>query len=159
MSTATLTPVLSPAASARLEQELAALLEERSLRATEHIDTTGDSADLAEFAARDMLLEQLDTRIASLRGLLAEAAAPSATRAADDGTAGPGTVVELRFGASKAVESFLLGHLAEAGGEFEVVTPDSPLGRALRGARAGATVSYGAPAGSVNVTIVGVHSA
>lgn len=159
MSTSPLSPTLSAAASARLEQELAALIEERTLRATEPIDASGDAADLAEFAARDMLLERLDTRIVSIRGLLAEASIPSRHIAAGTGEAGPGAVVDLRFGAGNAVETFLLGHLAEAGGELEVVTTDSPLGRALMGARAGTTVRYDAPRGDVAVTVVEVRAA
>lgn len=157
MSTATAFPTLSVAASARLEQELAALIEERMLRATEPIAATGDAADLAEFAARDMMLERLDARISGIRGLLAEASIPTARLAADE--AGPGAVVDLRFGAGNAVETFLLGHLAEVGGELEVVTTDSPLGRALVGAKAGTTVRYDAPRGDVAVTVVGVRAA
>lgn len=157
MSTATVFPTLSAAASARLEQELAALIEERMLRATEPIDASGDAADLAEFAARDMLLERLDNRISGIRGLLAEASIPAARPAADE--AGPGAVVDLRFGAGNAVETFLLGHLAEIGGGLEVVTTDSPLGRALIGAKAGTTVRYDAPRGDVAVTVVGVRAA
>ncbi len=149
-------PILSAAASHRLETELAALVEERTLRATEPIDATGDAADLAEFAARDMVLERLDERIADIRGLLAEAAVP-AQRAADD-TVATGAVVDLRFGKARAVETFLLGHLAEAGGGFEVITPQSPLGRALAGARTGETVQYGSPRGEVAVTIVGLRA-
>jgi transcription elongation factor GreA len=149
-------PILSAAASNRLETELAALVEERTLRATEPIDATGDAADLAEFAARDMLLERLDVRIADIRGLLAEASFP-AQRTSDD-TVATGDVVELRFGAARTVETFLLGHLAEAGGGFEVITPQSPLGRALAGARTGETVQFGTPRGEVAVTIVGLRA-
>jgi transcription elongation factor GreA len=155
MTTAT-APVLSAAASGRLEAELAALVEERSLRATEELTATGDAADLAEFAARDMDLEQLDLRIVAIRGLLAEAHVP-AERAESDDTVSPGVVVELSFGGARTVETFLLGHLAEAGAGFEVITPQSPLGRALAGAHTGETVTYGAPAGDVAVTVVGLH--
>lgn len=152
-------PTLSPAASSRLERELASLVEERQLRATEPIDATGDAADLAEFAARDMLLERLDTRISSIRGLLAEASLPRPRDAVEDAGAEPGTVIELRFGSSRTVETMLLGHLAEADGEFEVVTPESPLGRALLGAKPGSTVRYAAPRGDLDVTVVAIRAA
>ncbi len=159
MSTVSTSPVLSPGASARLEQELAALVEERMLRATEPIGSSGDAADLAEFAARDMLLERLDERIAGIRGLLAEASFSRPQAAAPAGVASPGTLLDLRFGKSRGTETFLLGHLAEADGSVEVITLQSPLGRAVLGATAGTKVSYGAPAGSVDVTVVGVRPA
>ena len=39
-------------------------------------------------------------------------------------------------------ESFLLGSVDEAGDGLDVITPNSPLGQALQGARVGSTVSY-----------------
>lgn len=149
---------LTPTTSARLESELTDLVTERAIRASEPIDLRGDAADLAEFAARDMVVEQLDERIASIRGLLAEAAVP-APRPASDGAVVEGTVVALRFGRSRRTETFLVGHRLEAADDVEVITPTSPLGRALLGARAGDKVSYGAPLGNVDVTLVDVRAA
>lgn len=149
---------LTPTTSARLESELTDLVTERAIRASEPLDACGDAADLAEFAARDMVVEQLDERIATIRGLLAEAAVP-APRSAPDGQVAEGTVVALRFGRSRHTETFLVGHRLEAVGDVEVITPSSPLGRALLGARAGDRVSYGAPLGDVDVTLVEVRAA
>jgi transcription elongation factor GreA len=149
---------LTPTTSARLESELTELVTERAIRASEPLDVCGDAADLAEFAARDMVVEQLDERISSIRGLLAEAAVP-AQRAAPDGRVTEGTVVALRFGRSRHTETFLVGHRLEAVGDVEVITPASPLGRALLGAKSGDKVSYGAPLGDVDVTLVEVRAA
>ena len=148
---------LSAAASSRLESELATLLEERAVRAAEPLDPTGDAADLAEFAARDMLVEQLDERIAAIRGLLAENAVPRQRQASD--VVEEGSLVAVRFGRSKSTETLLVGHRFEADGNVGVVTPASPLGRALLGAKAGDKVSYGAPRGPVDVTLVEVRAA
>lgn len=149
---------LTPTTAARLEARLDALLTERAQRACEPLDACGDAADLAEFAARDMLVEQLDERIAEIRGLLAEAAVPR-PRTDPDGRVAEGAVVSLRFGRSGGTETFLLGHHYEADADMEVITPASPLGRALIGAKAGDKVSYGAPRGAVDVTLVEVRPA
>lgn len=149
---------LTPAVSSRLESELTNLVTERAIRASEPLDVCGDAADLAEFAARDMVVEQLDERIASIRGLLAEAAVQT-RRAAPDGRVAEGTVVGLRFGHSRQTETFLVGHRLEAADDVDVITPASPLGRALLGAKSGDKVSYGAPLGAVDVTLVEVRAA
>jgi transcription elongation factor GreA len=39
-------------------------------------------------------------------------------------------------------ETFLLGSVDEATDSFDVITPNSPLGKALLGARVGSSVSY-----------------
>jgi transcription elongation factor GreA len=149
---------LSTTASQRLEAELSALLEERAIRASEPIDSTGDAADMAEFAVRDMIVEQLDERIVSIRGLLAENSIPT-QRTVADGVVSEGTLVDVRFGRSRTTETFLVGHRLESDGTIDVITPSSPLGRALLGAKPGDKVSYGAPAGAVDVTLVEVRAA
>ncbi|HEY5335108.1 MAG TPA: GreA/GreB family elongation factor [Mycobacteriales bacterium] len=149
---------LTPTTSARLESELSDLVAERAIRASEPLDVCGDAADLAEFAARDMLVEHLDERIASISGLLAEAAV-AARQSTPDGRVAEGTVVALRFGRSRTTETFLVGHRLEAVDDVEVITLASPLGRALLGAKPGDKVSYGAPLGAVDVTLVDVRAA
>jgi transcription elongation factor GreA len=76
------------------------------------------------------------------------------------GIAGPGMVVEVRFGASSGddddVETFLIGSREEtetAG--VPVYSSASPLGKALTGTREGETVSYDTPTGkTMKVTLV-----
>lgn len=51
-----------------------------------------------------------------------------------------GDIVTVDF--SDGPESFLLASLDEVGDKFDVITPSSPLGRALQGARVGSAVSY-----------------
>lgn len=83
---------------------------------------------------------------------------------ADDGVAEPGMVLTVRFDDGEA-ETFLLGWRDGADTEeLEVYSPESPLGRALTGARRGQVCSYRVPSGaSVQVTLLetvpyGMHS-
>jgi transcription elongation factor GreA len=154
---------LSEAARGRLEIELSELDAERAMRASEAGSMTGDVADIAEFAARDMLLEHLDERITRIRSLLAESSVPRAAAAAHapsvDDTVGPGARLRMQIAGSDDAEEFVLGDRAERAADVGVITLSSPLGRALIGARAGDTVEYAAPAGTLKATVLELQNA
>jgi transcription elongation factor GreA len=65
-------------------------------------------------------------------------------------------VVQVRFDADEDVEEFLIGSREEAATtDLEVYSAASPLGRALTGAREGASVSYDTPTGKkMQVTLL-----
>lgn len=155
--------VLSPDARDRIETELLDLQVARGARACEHADLCGDVADIAELAARDMTLEMYDRRIAQLRTVLAELGPetpqdPGAIDAAVDPSAvRPGVVIDLRFGDATEIERFVVGDIAERADAIEVITPTSPLGRALIGARRGDSVRWAAPRGTISAAIVDVE--
>ncbi len=75
-----------------------------------------------------------------------------------DGTVSLGIVVELRYDGDDDTEKYLLGSIEERQEGVEVLSPGSPLGKALLGATAGDTVSFESPTGatlSVEVVSVG----
>ncbi|RSD11801.1 GreA/GreB family elongation factor [Amycolatopsis eburnea] len=74
----------------------------------------------------------------------------------DDGIAEPGMVLTVRYDDSAAAETFLLGSLDETGqDDLDVYSPDSPLGRALAGAKRGEQRTYRVPNGAtVRVTLI-----
>jgi transcription elongation GreA/GreB family factor len=111
-----------------------------------------DSADRADRMARELDLTHLEARIARLRDrLIALDRAPRPVR----GRPVPGTAVVLDFG--DGPETCLLDDFPH--GETPVITPGSPLGRALADAGAGQTVTYRTPRGEVTVTLVGFDDA
>lgn len=70
-------------------------------------------------------------------------------RPPDDGVAEPGMVLTVRYEEDGEVETFLLAH-SESGAyppDLMVCSPDSPLGRALPGARQGQRLRYRLPDG------------
>jgi transcription elongation factor GreA len=67
-----------------------------------------------------------------------------------------GSVVGLRYEGDDEVERFLIGSIEERRDDVSVVSPGSPLGQALLGHRAGETVSYDAPSGTLKVEITEV---
>jgi transcription elongation factor GreA len=80
----------------------------------------------------------LEQRIATVERELALSHQPS-PRAANDAVA-VGDVVTLDLG--DGAESFLFGSVDQAGDGLDVITPSSPLGQVLHGARVGSTVTY-----------------
>ncbi|MCW2777192.1 MAG: transcription elongation factor GreA [Frankiales bacterium] len=131
------------ATRARLEHELEQLLGEvrpHLLSQTVSQEGTGDAADEAGRVDAFMELERLNGRVAHLHRLLEDSGQPSEDVPA--GTAAAGRIVELRFAGETTTESFLLGTIEERDAGIEVVTADSPLGRALLGQTAGTTVTF-----------------
>ena len=138
---------LSTSARAALTGRLEQLLAQRVQAFAESTVTggTGDAADRAGNVEAIIRLEDLDARIGALHNQLA---APAAGETTGD-TVQVGSRVGIRFGKDEAPEDFLVGFLEQSGAGIEVITPASPLGRALLGAVAGADVSYRAAAGKV----------
>jgi transcription elongation factor GreA len=122
-----------------LTERLALLRSERDQTLAETIPAgAGDVADRATNVDGHVRLAMLEQRIANLEVELAASPRPSARPASD--TVALGDVVTVDFG--DGPESFLLGSVDQAVDGVDVITPSSPLGQALQGARVGSTVSY-----------------
>ncbi|MBT1018200.1 transcription elongation factor GreA [Canibacter sp. lx-72] len=150
---------LTQSAYDRLKAELDQLSGEGRREIAARIEAAREEGDLKEnggyHAAKD---EQgkMEARIRNLEELLQNAvvsAAPTSSGVVEIGTV---ITVEL-FGEE---EKFLLGsrEIAE-GTELDVYSPESPLGKAVLGLKAGETASYTAPNGNdISVKIVGVET-
>lgn len=119
-----------------------------------------DGTELAENVAYQLAIQENDrlmVRIDTLRDLIERAEVPRRTTR----TASVGTVVEVELLAPRKRKPVLMQVLldaAETGDdpEIELVSPASPLGRALLGARPGESVSWEAPAGTFKATVVSI---
>lgn len=133
----------------RLERQLLHLetLERpRLLAAMGQVDGK-DPADQADRMAFELDLAQLERRIQRLNDLLADAEEADLTHGRHDAT------LVLDFGSGP--ESYRLGALG-IDDTLEVITPQSPLGRALVGAVAGQRVTYATPRGTASVLVVSI---
>jgi len=117
----------------RLLAELAELSEP-------HIGS--DTADISEQQSRQ-------ARIHQIHDLLAVAVVGEDPP--DDGVAEPGMVLTVRYDDGDT-ETFLLGVRDDDQSGVEVYSPQSPLGKAITGARRGEQRSYQVPSGA-NVTV------
>ncbi len=148
-------PSLSPSAHAALLARLEDLQAQRAQTALESIPPggSGDAADHAGNVEALIRLGELDTRIAALQVQLQ---AP-VTEAPPAQVAEIGSLVTLRFPDDEEDQQFLIGLVEQAGPGVEVITPTSPLGEVLLGARPGDELTYRVSSGrTLTVTLVGI---
>lgn len=119
--------------SSRLDELRA---ERAAVLAEALIPPTGDMADRATNVEASIRLQLLDQRIAALEVEIDE----RRRRRHTEGVVSVGDVVTLDLGDGD--ETYLVGPVEQALAGIDTVTPSSPLGRAIVGARVGDTVSY-----------------
>jgi transcription elongation factor GreA len=149
---------LSQATYERLRAEYADLTTRGRIEVADKIERARELGDLKEngdyHAAKD---EQghMEGRIRQIESFLedVEIVPPS-----PEGVVGLGTIVAIVYegDSEDAAEHYLIGHVEEKPDEdhISVMSPSSPLGSALLGATVGATVSYDAPNGKLQVTVL-----
>ena len=149
---------LSKATYERLKAEFADLTTRGRIEVADKIERARELGDLKEngdyHAAKD---EQghMEGRIRQIESLLedVEIVPPS-----PEGVVGLGTIVAIVYegDSEDAAEHYLIGHVEEKPDEdhISVMSPSSPLGSALLGATVGATVTYDAPNGKLQVTVL-----
>ena len=121
-----------------------------------HIEAARALGDLSEngdyHAAKDSQ-GKMEARIRQLEAMLKDAELVDTTQT---GEVAAGVTVSLRYVGDDEVERYLVGSIEERDAGTAVISPGSPLGQALMGKRAGATVAYEAPSGKLAVEIVSV---
>jgi transcription elongation factor GreA len=143
----------------RLKEKLVFLEGEDRQRIINDIATArahGDLSENAEYHAAKDEQGHKEAEIRKIRSMLENAEIIHA----DDGddTVRPGKLVSIRYSGDTDTETFLLGLREEDGGDFDVLTPDSPVGQALVGHSPGETVSAQVPAGELKIEIVEVRA-
>ncbi|WP_420638493.1 transcription elongation factor GreA [Candidatus Poriferisocius sp.] len=150
---------LSQTAYDRLRSEFEQLTTVGRVDIARKIEAARELGDLSEngdyHAAKD---EQgkMETRIAQLSALLNN----SRIVEAGDGTrVAVGTVVTVAHdGDPDDVETYLVGSIEERHDGLDVISPASPMGAAIMGAKVGETRSFESPAGgSLSVQIVSLE--
>lgn len=139
----------------RLKHELDELIAQRPAVASV-VDDARREGDLRENSGYYAALEEQEkqeARIQQLRALLRNAqvgGTPSSS-----GVAEPGMVLTVRYEDAET-EKFLLATREQgAAGTVDVVSPNSPLGKALLGAKEGDTREYELPdGGTMHVTLM-----
>jgi transcription elongation factor GreA len=150
---------LSPAAHKRLTEELEELrthgrieMADRIERAREH----GDLKENAEYHAAKEEKAKMEGRIAQLFGILEDAVIVDPSGAQE---ARAGSVVTLKYDGDDddEAEKYLIGSIEERHDDLHVVSPSSPLGEQLLGAKVGDTVTYESPGGPQTVIVLAIE--
>ena len=143
----------------RLKAELDELIANRPVIAAE-INARREEGDLKEnggyHAAREEQGQQ-EARIRQLQELLRTAQVGTSPSSLDE--AAPGTVLKIKYEDDEDTERVLLGSREEGShGDLQVISPNSPLGAALIGAKPGEARSYQLPdGGNMEVSLVAVE--
>jgi transcription elongation factor GreA len=124
-------------------------------RAIEAARALGDLSENGDYHAAKDSQGKMEARIRQLQATLSSAEVVE-VNGGDQDTVSAGTVVTIRYEGDDDVERFFVGSIEERGEGMEVVSPGSPLGKALLGKGKGEQVEYEAPGGVLRVEIVGV---
>jgi transcription elongation factor GreA len=148
---------LSQDAYDRLKAELEDLTTRGRTEMAKTIERARELGDLSEngdyHAAKDDQ-GKMEARIRQLNALLDRVVIVDRRGQVDEVVAG--SVVAIRYEGDDDVERYLVGSIEERHDDLAVISPGSPLGRALLGHRAGERVEYAAPSGTLKVDIVEV---
>ncbi|MCU1495425.1 MAG: GreA/GreB family elongation factor [Acidimicrobiaceae bacterium] len=149
---------LTPETHARLVAELEDLTTRGRVEIARQIEAARALGDLSEngdyHAAKDSQ-GKMEARVRQLQAML-EYAVIVDQSAPSDGAVAAGSIIGIRYEGDDDVERFLVGSIEERRDDVAVISPGSPLGQALLGRRAGASVEYDAPNGRLRVEIVTV---
>jgi transcription elongation factor GreA len=149
---------LSQDAFDRLQAELEDLRTRGRIdiaRAIEAARALGDLSENGDYHAAKDAQGKMEARIRQLEAMLADVVIVDHGAAAN-GEVSTGTIVSLRYTGDEDVERYLIGSIEERREGVAVVSPNSPLGQALVGRKAGERVTYEAPSGPLEVEIVEV---
>src|SRR3954447_25250972 len=149
---------LSRAAFDRLKHELTELTTKGRVDIARKIETARELGDLSENGDYHAAKEEqgkMEGRIRHLEALIKDA---EIVEGGASDVVAAGSIVEIQYEGDDESERYLIGSIEERGTDLEVMSPGSPLGRALVGHRVGDVVDYEAPTGKVlKVEIVGLE--
>jgi transcription elongation factor GreA len=148
---------LSQGARDRLQAEYDDLIMRGRAEIARLIERAREMGDLSEngdyHAAKDDQ-GKMEARIRQLKAMLDRAVVKETS--GGGGVVASGSVVEIRYEGDDDTERYLIGSIEERHEELAVISPGSPLGRAVMGCVVGDTVEYEAPGGVLKVEIIGV---
>ena len=114
----------------------------------------GDLKENGDYHAAKDHQGQMEARIRQLAGMLENAVIVEGT---DGDAVEPGCIVELRYEGDDDVDKYFFGSVEERGVEHDIISPRSPLGQALTGAKVGDKVSFTSPTGAeLTVEVVSI---
>ena len=148
---------LSQAAYDRLKGEYDELTTVGRVDIARKIEAARELGDLKEngdyHAAKDHQ-GQMEARIRQLGAMIENAEIVEGT---DGEIVEPGCVVELRYEGDDDTDLYFFGSVEERGVEHDIISPGSPLGKALVGKKPGDKVDFDSPTGAtLTVEVVSI---
>ena len=149
-----MTAIADPAARRRILAERLVSLQSEQAEALSYFtpQAGGDDADRATNVEANVRLAMLESQIAAIEHDLHAAGHAKTAATADIVELGDVVTVDLGDGP----EDFLLAPVEQRADDIDVITPTSPLGRALLGATAGSDIEYQASRRTVRARLLRV---
>lgn len=116
----------------------------------------GDLSENGDYHAAKEEQGKMEGRINHLTALIENAKIVEVDTSGEP-TVQAGCVVSIRYAGDDEVERYLLGSIEERRDGLTVISPGSPLGKALTAAAVNDTVTFEAPAGPLDVTVVNIE--
>ena len=114
----------------------------------------GDLKENGDYHAAKDFQGHMEARIRQLAAMVENCEIVEST---DGHAVEPGSVVELRYEGDDGTDTYLLGSVEERGVEHDIISPGSPLGKALLGKAVGDEVEFASPSGAVlRVAVVSI---
>jgi transcription elongation factor GreA len=114
----------------------------------------GDLKENGDYHAAKEEQGKTEARIRDLEAMIERAEVVEG--GSTDGTVAAGSVVTIRYEGDDDEETYLLGSIEEKREGIEIMSPGSPIGKALLGGQAGDVVDAETPGGTLRVEIVKV---
>ena len=150
---------LSQEAFDRLDAEHGDLTTRGRIEIAKKIETARELGDLSENGDYHAAKEEqgkMEGRINHLANLIENGTIVDAARGLDEVRAG--CVVSVKYEGDDDVEQYLIGSIEERREGILVMSPGSPMGKALMGGKPGEKVSYSSPGGQMTVEIVAIEA-
>ena len=151
---------LSREAYERLKAEHDDLTTRGRIEIAKKIETARELGDLSENGDYHAAKEEqgkMEGRIIHLAKLVENAEIVEVSADGDNLDVQAGCVVSIRYEGDEDVEKYLIGSIEERREGLTVMSPGSPLGQALVGSAKGDVVTFEAPSGPLNVTVVDIE--
>jgi transcription elongation factor GreA len=148
---------LSQAAYDRLAAELEELTTVGRVDIARKIQSARELGDLSENGDYHAAKEEQGKMEARIRHLSALVENAEIVETAGSDTVHHGSIVSIAYEGDDEPERFLIGSIEERHGDVDVISPGSPLGKALIGASVGAVVDFEAPGGVLKVRVVAIE--
>lgn len=145
---------LSQDAYDRLQAEHDDLTTRGRIEIAKKIETARELGDLSENGDYHAAKEEqgkMEGRIIHLAGLILDVEIVEHDESLD--VVREGCVVSIRYDGDDEIEDYLIGSIEERREGVMVMSPGSPMGQALLGAKQGDTVKYEAPGGELSVIV------
>jgi transcription elongation factor GreA len=115
----------------------------------------GDLSENGEYHAAKEEQGKMDARMRQIRAILDDA---EIVESVDTSVVSTGAVITIRWEGDDATETYLLGSIEERRDNMDIMSPESPMGKALLGKSPGDVAEYQVNGRTMRVEVVSISA-